>query len=116
MNYLHDLESIININSYTKNKVGVDKVGQIFDKWFEELGFTTEIHERASIGHHRYYKSKDSNTGKKLLLLGHLDTVFPPNKFEDYTQDDKWIYGPGVCDMKGGDVIIIYALKALKTA
>ena len=113
MNYLKDLESIVNINSYTKNKSGVDKVGHIFDLWFEELGYKVEIHERAVIGHHRYYKSPHTDDSKKLLLLGHLDTVFPPNKFENYTQDEEWIYGPGVCDMKGGNIVALQALREL---
>ena len=113
MDYLSDLESIININSYTKNKSGVDKVGEIFDGWLEELGFTTEVHERGLIGNHRYYKSTTTENSKKLLLLGHLDTVFPPGKFENYSEDKEWIYGPGVCDMKGGNVVALQALREL---
>ena len=115
MNYLNDLESIIKINSYTKNKTGVDRVGQIFDEWFEELGFTTEVHERELIGNHRHYKSPTTQNSKKLLLLGHLDTVFPPNKFETYSEDEEWIYGPGVCDMKGGNIVALQALRELKS-
>ena len=114
MNYLNDLESIVNINSYTQNKMGVDKVGAIFDKWLEELGFTSEIHERGDIGNHRYYKSPHAKNSKRLLLLGHLDTVFPPNKFENYSEDKEWIYGPGVCDMKGGNIVALQALRDLK--
>ncbi|MCD4667744.1 MAG: M20 family metallopeptidase [Sulfurimonas sp.] len=114
MNYLNDLKSIININSYTKNKDGVDRVGTIFDTWFEELGFISDIHERGDIGNHRHYKSPHAKTAKRLLLLGHLDTVFPPNKFEDYTEDADWIYGPGVCDMKGGNIVALQALRELK--
>ncbi|MEA2099993.1 MAG: M20 family metallopeptidase [Campylobacterota bacterium] len=114
MNYLNDLKTIVNINSYTKNKSGVDKVGVIFDNWLEELGFDTEIHEREFIGDHRHYKSSRTKNSKKLLLLGHLDTVFPPNKFENYTEDTKWIYGPGVCDMKGGNIVALQALRELK--
>jgi len=113
MNYLNDLESIININSYTKNKSGVDKVGLIFDKWLEELDFTKEIYKRENIGNHRHYKSLHVEGSKKLLLLGHLDTVFPPNKFENYTEDEQWIYGPGVCDMKGGNIVALAALREL---
>jgi len=114
MNYLNDLEKIININSYTKNKSGVDIVGQIFDSWFEELGFSTNIYERNTIGNHRHYISSKTKNSKKLLLLGHLDTVFPPNKFENFTQDNEWIYGPGVCDMKGGNIVALQALRELK--
>lgn len=114
MKYFNDLEKIIKINSYTKNKVGVDKVGEIFDIWFTELGFKANIHDRGSIGNHRHYTSLHDKTAKKLLLLGHIDTVFPPNKFEDYNEDENWIYGPGVCDMKGGNIVALQALRNLK--
>jgi len=116
MNYLKDLEKIININSYTKNKLGVDKVGIIFDKWLKELNFEIKIYKRDTIGNHRYYKSKRTKNSKKLLLLGHLDTVFPPNKFENYSEDEHWIYGPGVCDMKGGNIVLVQALRELKNS
>jgi glutamate carboxypeptidase len=113
MKYLTDLKTVIEINSYTKNKSGVDKVGKVFDKWLSELGFEIIIHERDLIGNHRYYKSKSNSSGKKLLLLGHLDTVFPPQKFEDYSQDENWVYGAGVCDMKGGNIVALQALRNL---
>lgn len=116
MNYLNDLEKIVNINSYTKNKSGVDIVGKIFDNWFEELDFCVNIYERDFIGNHRHYISPRTKNSKKLLLLGHLDTVFPPNKFEKYTQDNEWIYGPGVCDMKGGNIVALQALRELKNS
>nr|WP_321266586.1 M20 family metallopeptidase [uncultured Sulfurimonas sp.] len=114
MGYLIDLQTIVNINSYTKNKDGVDRVGSIFDKWFEELGFVTNIYKRELIGDHRYYTSTYNKDAKKLLLLGHLDTVFPENEFEDYSDDEEWIYGPGVCDMKGGNIVLLQALRELK--
>jgi len=114
MDYLNDLASIVKINSYTQNKDGVDKVGAVFDEWFKEIGYEVELHKRDSIGNHHYYKSKTKNNAKRLLLLGHLDTVFPPNKFENYTEDEKWIYGPGVCDMKGGNIVALQALRELK--
>ena len=114
MNYIHDLKTIVEINSYTKNKLGVNKVGEIFDEWFKELGFSIDIHKRELIGCHRHYKSKHKKNSKKLLLLGHLDTVFPPDKFEEYKEDSEWIYGPGVCDMKGGNIVALQALRELK--
>jgi glutamate carboxypeptidase len=114
MNYLKDLQSIIEINSYTKNKAGVDRVGEIFDVWLKDLGFEVEIHKRSLIGDHRHYKSAHSNGSKKLLLLGHLDTVFPQGKFEEFSEDEEWIYGPGVCDMKGGNIVALQALRNLK--
>jgi len=114
MDYLKDLQSVVEINSYTQNKEGVDRVGEYFDSWLEEIGFETQVYKRSLIGNHRYYKSKHGKNSKKLLLLGHLDTVFPPDKFENYREDAEWIYGPGVCDMKGGNIVALQALRNLK--
>ena len=105
-----ELKKIIEINSYTKNKDGVDKNGKIFQKWLEELGLNTTVYEREDIGNHLHFKSEHTN-GKKMLLLGHLDTVFPPGTFEEFKEDDTWIYGPGVCDMKGGNYVALCALR-----
>ncbi len=114
MEYLKDLEEVVSINSYTKNKAGVDSVGHIFDRWFEDLGFRVKIFERETIGNHRYYISKHDETSKKLLLLGHIDTVFPPDKFETFKEDEEWVYGPGVCDMKGGNIVVLEAFRSLQ--
>jgi len=107
---LDKLKEIIEINSWTKNKEGLDISANIFASWLNDIGFTLHRHERAYIGDHLHFRSK-SREGKKLLLLGHLDTVFPPNSFEGYREDDEWIYGAGVCDMKGGNFVAYKALK-----
>lgn len=75
MNYLNDLEQLIKINSYTKNKQGVDEVSKLMSTWLEELNFSTIIYERENIGNHILFKSTKT-TGTKILLLGHNDTVF----------------------------------------
>ncbi len=115
MNYLADLKKIVDINSFTKNKSGVDKVGAVFDNWLNELGFTVTHFQRELIGEHRLYHSPSAE-GKKLLLLGHLDTVFPEGKFDGFSEDSEWVYGPGVCDMKGGNIVALEALRLLKEA
>ncbi len=115
MSYLLDLKKVVNINSFTKNKHGVDQVGQVFDQWLAELGFEVTVYQRELIGEHRLYRSKRTK-GKKLLLLGHLDTVFPEGKFEHYSEDENWVYGPGVCDMKGGNIVALEALRLLNDA
>ena len=109
-----ELASIININSYTKNKEGVDTNAKIFEKWMRELGFTSTIYARDEIGNHVLFSSQ-KRAGSKLLLLGHLDTVFPPDTFEKFSEDEEWIYGPGVCDMKGGNFVALEALRNLKS-
>jgi len=113
MDYLEELKKVVEINSYTKNKEGVDAVGKIFDSWFSELGFILHEYAREHIGNHRHYTSPSIANKPKLLLLGHIDTVFPPGKFEYFTQDDEWVYGPGVCDMKGGNIVLLEALREI---
>jgi len=108
--FFNDLKKIIEINSYTANKKGVDKIGEIFQKWFENIGFKTTKFQRELIGNHLLFTTPKKE-GKKILFLGHLDTVFPQGKFETYKEDDEWVYGPGVCDMKGGNLIALQSLR-----
>jgi glutamate carboxypeptidase len=111
--FFDDLKKVVEINSYTKNKTGVDKVGRVFRKWFEEIGFKTEVFRRELIGDHLLFTSKKRD-GKKILFLGHLDTVFPQGEFENYSEDELWVYGPGVCDMKGGNLVALQSLREQK--
>lgn len=110
MTYLKDLETIININSYTANKHGVDEVSKYMTKWLKELGFTKKVFERELIGDHVLYQTPKKD-GIKILLLGHNDTVFPKGYFEGFKEDEEWIYGPGVCDMKGGNIVALQSLR-----
>ena len=114
------LEEVVNINSGSMNFEGVFKVGQIFKAKLDALGFETHWVDGKSFGRAGhlvgYHTSK--GTGKTLLLIGHLDTVFEPSSsFQKFTMvNDSTATGPGVSDMKGGDVMIIYSLEALKQA
>lgn len=110
MGYLEDLEKIVIINSHTQNKHGVDQVSKVMSSWLLELGFNSETFNRELIGDHVLYKS-EQKAGPRILLLGHNDTVFPEGYFEGFTQDEDWVYGPGVCDMKGGNIVALEALR-----
>ena len=110
MNYIKDLEEICKINSYTKNKSGVDKVAQKMQEWMEAIGFETTTYKRESIGNHQLFTTPKVD-GDKILFLGHNDTVFPKGEFDSFHQDKDWVYGPGVCDMKGGNIVALEALK-----
>ncbi len=113
------LESLVNINSGTLNAKGVRKVGDILRKELDSLEFETrwvELPKAMQRGAH-LFASHQGKRGKKLLLIGHLDTVFEPeDAFQEFVRDGSTATGPGVEDMKSGDVIIIYALKALQHA
>lgn len=111
------LKESVNINSGTFNISGVKKVGELYGKAFKALGFTVEwISLPDSLkraGHLVAYRK--GKKGKKLFLIGHLDTVFEPDMAPNpYTLlNDGTATGQGINDMKGGDVLVIAALKAL---
>jgi glutamate carboxypeptidase len=111
------LKESVNINSGTYNIEGIKKVGEIYAKELRPLGFTTEwISMPDSLkraGHLVAFRK--GKKGKKLFLIGHLDTVFEPDMpANPFTMlNDSTATGQGVNDMKGGDVIVIAALKAM---
>jgi glutamate carboxypeptidase len=112
------LEEVVNINSGSMNFDGVYKVGQIFKTRLDALGFKTKWVDGKPFGRsgHLIGYHTGNGTGKTLLLIGHLDTVFEPSSpFQKYTMiNDSTAAGPGISDMKGGDVIMLYAMEALK--
>ena len=111
------LEKVVNINSGTLNLKGVRQVGEVFGTAFEDIGFQTRwvaMPEEMNRAGHLFAETK-GNTGKRLLLIGHLDTVFEEDSpFQEFERvNDTLAHAPGGNDMKGGDVIVLYALKAL---
>ncbi|MGL5741625.1 MAG: M20/M25/M40 family metallo-hydrolase [Legionella sp.] len=110
------LEQLVNINSGTMNHSGVHHVGEILRHQFDALGFKTSWVDEPPNMHRAgtLVATRLGTKGKKLLLIGHLDTVFPQNSpFQHFKRNGNKATGPGVIDDKGGDVVILYALKAL---
>jgi glutamate carboxypeptidase len=110
------LKQVVNINSGTMNHEGVKKVGDVFGEAFKNIGFKTTWYDMSEVNRSGHLFAETSgNKGKKLLLIGHLDTVFEADSpFQEFEmQNDSIAHAPGGNDMKGGDVIILYALKAL---
>jgi glutamate carboxypeptidase len=124
------LEEAVNINSGSMNFAGVRRTGEVFAREFEALGFTTEWIDGSGFGRAGHLVARygdapgnppDSATrqrGPRVLLIGHLDTVFardsPFQRFERL--DEHRVRGPGITDMKGGNVVMLLALSALKDA
>jgi glutamate carboxypeptidase len=112
------LEKVVDINSGTQNFPGVRRVGDIFGAELDALGFTTRWVDGAPFHRAGHLVADHPGTGPRFLLIGHLDTVFEADSPFQALQriDERTARGPGVIDMKGGDVIIVQALKALATA
>jgi len=115
------LERIVNINSGTRNLDGVREVGRILRAELDKLGFTTSWVDGASwerAGHLAAQRAGSVPGAARVVLIGHLDTVFerdsPFQKFERVGRTEA--RGPGIIDMKGGDVVLLQALKALAAA
>ena len=112
------LERVVNINSGTQNFAGVREVGAIFRSSLDALGFSTRWVDGAAFQRAGHLVAEHRGTGPKILLIGHLDTVFERDSpFQTFQRlDEKTAIGPGVIDMKGGDVVMLQALAALDAA
>lgn len=111
------LARTVNINSGTMNHSGVKAVGDVFAEEFQDLGLTTVWHDMSEVNRagHLFAETVGESNNRCLLLIGHLDTVFEADSsFQTFDRQGDHATGPGVNDMKGGDVVILYALKALK--
>lgn len=103
---------LCNQNSYTYNKNGTERVaGMVRDRLGGLLQHEETVRQE-EVGDHHILRTRPVSRG--LYLLGHMDTVFPPDHpFQECTSDGPWLTGPGVGDMKGGLAVIAYALLAL---
>lgn len=109
------LEKTVNIESPTEDIQGVKNVGMVYKKEFDSIGFTTkwiEMPAEMKRGGHLVAETKGTK-GKRLLLLGHIDTVLRGEKFR---REGKIAYGTGTSDMKVGNLVLLYALKALSAS
>ena len=110
------LEKTVNIGSGTMNHAGVRAVGDVMAGELDALGLETrwiDMPEEMNRAGHLFATKKGQ--GKRFLLIGHLDTVFEADDdFQAFTRDGNIATGPGIADMKDGNAVIVYALKALQ--
>ena len=113
------LVRVVNINSGSMNFEGVRQVGAIFRAELDALGFRTHWVDGAPFQRAGHLVAERKGTGPRVLLIGHLDTVFPRDspfqRYEPIPGTDE-ARGPGLLDMKGGDVIMLLALGGLLDA
>ncbi|MBA2286434.1 MAG: M20 family metallopeptidase [Ktedonobacteraceae bacterium] len=121
--FLSDLQATVNIDSGTYTKAGVDRVGVYLQQRFQALGFSTHFDRQPEFGDHLVATRRGSApNGPRLLLIGHMDTVYPDGDvalrpFTSGQRDGKRIAsGPGVLDMKSGLLIGLYGLHLLADA
>jgi len=118
--YLEDLKTIVNIDSGTFTKAGIDRVGAYLQERFQTLGFSTRFDRQEQFGDHLVATHMGkSQRGPRIVLIGHIDTVLPDGEAErrpfTISQRDgmRIATGPGVLDMKSGVLIGLYALRLL---
>jgi glutamate carboxypeptidase len=113
------LQRWVDQNSGSHNLAGVRAVRDMVEPEFRQLGFTTEWIDMKDAGRagHLVARHAGSRTGKRLLLIAHLDTVFEPDSpFQRWNREGDMAHGPGSGDDKGGIAVIVAALRAMQTA
>ncbi|MGA8743681.1 MAG: M20/M25/M40 family metallo-hydrolase [Terracidiphilus sp.] len=116
------LEKLVNINSGTHNLEGVRAVAEFMQSQLSDLGFKVqwipmEQVQRAGVLVAEHPCPEPGKCGKRMLLIGHMDTVFEKSSpFQSYSVQGNIGTGPGVNDMKGGLVDMLFALKAMQAA
>ena len=113
------LQRWVDQNSGTMNLSGVAAVGRMVDPEFRQLGFKTEWIDMRAAGRsgHLVARHVGSRSGKRLLLIAHLDTVFEPDSpFQRWMPEGNLAHGPGAGDDKGGIAVIVAALRAMQAA
>ncbi|WP_342578102.1 M20 family metallopeptidase [Psychrobacillus sp. FSL K6-2843] len=111
---LNLIEKLVNIDSGSTNKVGVDKIGKILIEEYKQMDFTIEVKENKDFGNNILIKHKEAMK-PEILLIAHMDTVFPIGTAAErpFTIKNGLAFGPGVADMKASQVTLLYAMKYL---
>jgi glutamate carboxypeptidase len=111
------LAELVEVNSFTENVEGGRKVRAMLEALYAIDGLRSRRIASERFADHLVVASTQDAAGRApIALVGHLDTVFPPGTFEGYRRDGDLARGPGVLDMKGGLVVVAWALKALAQA
>jgi glutamate carboxypeptidase len=112
---LRFLEEMVNIDSFTYDKVGVNKLGAVIQRELEHAGIPYEVCENEEFGNHIIASIKGNKSGK-ILLIGHQDTPHPPGTTSQrpFKIEGNLLRGPGVSDMKSGLVAMVKASIALR--
>jgi glutamate carboxypeptidase len=113
-NMLEMLERLVNIDSGSSDIEGVNKIGNKLSKLYQELGFEVNTYTKEEVGNILAIRHQEA-TVPKILILAHMDTVFPKGtaKTRPFKIEGDYAYGPGVIDMKASHTLLYFALKNL---
>lgn len=108
------LERLVNKDSGSHYKKGVDAIGKIISNEYKLLNFRVDIVDQTEVGNHLFLRHKEARN-PKIMILGHLDTVYKEGTVKErpFVVRGSRAYGPGVIDMKGSHVTLLYAIKTL---
>jgi len=111
------IEKLVNIDSGSSNKEGIDQVSGLLREEYEKLGLVAETSYQEVQGNHLIIQHKDAKN-PEIMLVAHMDTVFANGTAQErpFTIRGDRAYGPGVIDMKSSQVVLLYALKRLHKA
>lgn len=111
---LNFIEKLVNIDSGSYNKKGVDQIGEILRNCYENLGFHVKVIPQKEYGNHLVIEHKES-INPRIVILAHMDTVFPKGTVLEraFRIEGQRAYGPGVIDMKSSHAAVLFAIKAL---
>lgn len=111
------LKNLVNIDSGSYDKIGVDQVADVLIQLYKDLGFVVEVFPNEELGNNYHLMHKDARN-PQIFIAAHLDTVFPKGTVAErpFSIESDRAYGPGVIDMKASHVLTYYAIKALQEA
>jgi D-alanine-D-alanine ligase len=107
------LKEMVNINTYVRNVEGIKKLSNLIKKQFSQLGFSFQSFPQVEVGSSLFFSNTDEDK-IDILLLGNLDIDTKSSNHEYYHDSEQKIYGSGIWEIKGGLVVLISALQALR--
>ncbi|MDH3617243.1 MAG: M20/M25/M40 family metallo-hydrolase [Nitrosopumilus sp.] len=109
------LRDFVNLNTHVNNIDNVNKLGHILSRRLHHLGFNEFVHKQFEIGDFHYFKNHNESEND-VLLVSHIDTHYGPNDLISYYEDNEKIHGSGIAESKGGLIVMLGALHALRFA
>jgi D-alanine-D-alanine ligase len=109
------LEEYVNLNTHVFNTDNINELGTMISKRLKHLGFSEQVHKQFDLGDFHYFQNHDKGKND-VLIISHLDTHYGPRDLITYHEDNERIYGSGIAESKGGLVVMLGALHALRFA